>query len=369
MSLETLRHWVFNYATVLVTAALWFFVCRASGRVSRRIEAAGYAVLLALPFFLDSHIAPAGVVSAVHLAFMCVALGLMCAVLYFLARRPMRHDPSRRSLLASTAPALAAVPAVLGGAAFISARSAPRLDTVDVRVPGLPEDLDGLRIVQVSDFHYGAYFGRRDAERAIALANETKAHLAVVTGDLITFGDDDLAEITRIVSGLKSDAGILGCQGNHEKNAGVADLAGSLAARHGIRMLRQSAETLRFGNARLRVTGVDYLPLRQPLPPVAAGLREDGAFNLLLCHNPGNFPSARDMGFDLMLAGHTHGGQINLEIARANLNIALVYTPYVRGLYTEGGRSVYVSSGLGTVAAPVRLGAPPEVSLIRLCAA
>lgn len=369
MGVETLRHWAFNYFTIAIAAALWWYVSGASGRIAMRTRRLGLVLLAILPFLFEPEFVGSAVSRRVQLTFMGSTLVLLCLAVFYGARRSGRHDPSRRSLLAAAAPALAAVPAALGGAAFVIARAAPRLDAVDVRVPGLPRGLHGLRIVQLSDLHFGAYYGRADAERAVALANETRAHLAVVTGDLITYREDDLATAVRIVSQLKSDAGILGCHGNHERNSGVVDAADQLAARYGIRMLRQSAETLRFGNASLRVAGVDYIPMRRPLPPEAAGLRDPEAFNLLLCHNPGNFPSSRDMGFDLMLAGHTHGGQLNLEIARANLNIALVYTPYVRGLYTENGKSVYVTSGLGTVAAPVRLGAPPEVSLIRLCAA
>ncbi len=96
-------------------------------------------------------------------------------------------------------------------------------------------------------------------------------------------------------------------------------------------------------------------------------LVEPGVFNLLLSHNPDVFPVAARQGFDLTLAGHTHGGQINLEIAGSNLNIADVTTPYTKGFYQLTNSSLYVNSGLGTIGVPVRIGAPPEITLIRLC--
>lgn len=368
MSVDALRHWVFNYSMAAVTAGLWFVVCRRRP-FGRKHERYGLLIIAALPIAFEPSIIPEWLTRISQGGSFLLTLGLLCAALYYFFRVQPPFDSSRRRALAVAAPALAAVPAVLGGAAIVVARANPRLDVVDVPIAGLPRDLDGFRIVQLSDLHYGAYFGRRDAERAIALANETRAHLAVLTGDLVTYRSDDLEGLVGMLARLKCDAGIYGCHGNHEVNAGVVELADDLTARRGIRILRQTAETLRFGGARLRLAGVDYHPLRRPLPAATKSLQEDGAFNLLLCHNPGSFPSVREMGFDLMLSGHTHGGQINLEIARANLNIALVYTPYVRGLYTENGRSIYVSSGLGTVGAPIRLGAPPEVSLIRLCAA
>ena len=91
-------------------------------------------------------------------------------------------------------------------------------------------------------------------------------------------------------------------------------------------------------------------------------------FNLLLSHNPDVFPVAAKQGFQLTLAGHTHGGQINIELGHTNLNIADVFTPYTKGLYQTPESAIYVTSGLGTIGVPVRLGAPPEITLIRLCA-
>ena len=90
-------------------------------------------------------------------------------------------------------------------------------------------------------------------------------------------------------------------------------------------------------------------------------------FNLLLSHNPDVFPVAARKGFALTLAGHTHGGQINLPVAGANLNVADLATPYTKGSYALAASSLYVNSGLGTIGVPVRIGAPPEITLIRLC--
>jgi predicted MPP superfamily phosphohydrolase len=77
---------------------------------------------------------------------------------------------------------------------------------------------------------------------------------------------------------------------------------------------------------------------------------------------------AAAQGYDLTIAGHTHGGQVDVEILNQHWNVARYFTPYVLGLYSAGKSSVYVSSGLGTIGVPVRLGAPPEVSLLQLCA-
>jgi hypothetical protein len=89
---------------------------------------------------------------------------------------------------------------------------------------------------------------------------------------------------------------------------------------------------------------------------------------VLLSHNPDVFKVAASQGYDVTIAGHTHGGQVNVEILRQDLNVARYFTPYVRGLYRHGNAVIYVSSGIGTIGVPVRIGAPAEVAVLRLCA-
>ena len=91
-----------------------------------------------------------------------------------------------------------------------------------------------------------------------------------------------------------------------------------------------------------------------------------GAANLLLSHNPDVFPVAVEKGYDAMLSGHTHGGQITVEILNQSLNLVRFATPYVKGLYRIDGRSCYVTAGIGTITMPVRIGALPEITLARL---
>jgi hypothetical protein len=95
---------------------------------------------------------------------------------------------------------------------------------------------------------------------------------------------------------------------------------------------------------------------------------EPGVPNILLSHNPDVFDVAARQGWDLTIAGHTHGGQVMVEILHQQLSAARFYTPYVYGLFRQGRSSIWVTRGIGTVGVPVRLGAPPEVALLRLCA-
>ncbi|MBA3974485.1 MAG: hypothetical protein C0504_09745 [Candidatus Solibacter sp.] len=284
---------------------------------------------------------------------------------YFLASRNVA-DPGRRKALKAISGAIVALPAAFAAAGIIRAWSRPELREISIAIPGLPKDLDGLRIAQLTDIHYGPFFSMRDLEWAVAMANEAKPAITVVTGDLITRRFDNLEECIWILGSLKADAGVYGCHGNHEVYAGAVNAATSLGRAAGIQFLRSESATLDFGSARLALTGVDYQPqasryLRTVRP-------QPGAVNVLLSHNPDVFARAASLGFDLTLAGHTHGGQINVEILHEHLNVARFFTPWVYGLYRKGGKSIYVSGGLGTVGAPVRLGAPPEVTVVKLCA-
>ena len=275
-------------------------------------------------------------------------------------------DPSRRRVLNATGSALLATPfAVVGYGALIE-----RLDfhvrEVDVPVPNLPGGLDGLRLLHLSDIHLSAFLTEKDLARVIDSANELRPHVALVTGDLITAAGDPLEACLRQIARLRADAGILGCMGNHEDYAMAEDLTEREAGRLGIPFLRGRALPLRFGGAVLNVAGVDYQRSGRDYLRGAERLVLPGAYNVMLSHNPDVFPVAVEKGYDLTLAGHTHGGQVTVEILHQPINAARFFTPYVYGLYRQGAAAEYVTRGIGTIGVPVRFGAPPEIALLRL---
>lgn len=276
-------------------------------------------------------------------------------------------NPGRRAFLRTATPILALAPSAIVAVGLGRARSAPTLKEVNIRIRGLHPDLNGIRIAQLTDIHYGAFFGRRDLERAVAMANETRPHIFLITGDLITRQGDDLQACLSVLNNVRSEAGAWACHGNHEQYAGVEEEATRLGERQGLHYLRASSEILRFGNAKLNLSGIDYHSLgEEPLYGAEEWLVND-ALNVLLSHTPSAFDRAAELGFDLTIAGHTHGGQVTLPLGPENLTFARIYTPYIHGKYEKEGKQLYVSSGLGTVGMPVRIGADPEVTLIRLC--
>jgi predicted MPP superfamily phosphohydrolase len=301
-------------------------------------------------------------------ALFSLALLVVLLIARILPKPAPTHSPARRTFLLAARGAVLGAPAIAAGYGVFIERSDLRLRTVDVPVRGLPADLNGLRLVQVSDIHLSPYLTRSELRRAVDMANETKAHVGLVTGDLISMIGDPLDDCLEELRRLRADAGVIGCMGNHEVYTRSLGYVASQGAKIGIDFLRSSNRVFRFGDARLNFAGVDYQKFHSDYLVGAEKLVEPGIPNILLSHNPDVFPVAARKGYDVTISGHTHGGQITAEILDHNISIARFYTHYVYGLYRLGDASVYVTRGIGTVGVPARLGAPPEVALIRLCA-
>jgi predicted MPP superfamily phosphohydrolase len=275
-------------------------------------------------------------------------------------------DKPRREFLRATATTVAVAPFAAAGYGRYVAQRDPRVREVDVTIPDLHPDLAGLRLVQISDLHMSDFVPRREIRRAVEVANELRPHLTFITGDLITAAGDPLDDCIDELSLLRSDAGVFGCLGNHEIVAGAEDYTTARCARAGIPILRGTNKELRFGSGRINLAGVNYQRRGTPYLAGVQTLISPGSLNLLLSHNPDVFPIAARQGWDLTLAGHTHGGQVTLEYLHPALNPARFYTPYVYGLYRLGRNQVYVTSGVGTIGVPVRLNTEPEIVFMRL---
>jgi predicted MPP superfamily phosphohydrolase len=284
-------------------------------------------------------------------------------------------DPGRRRLVAGAGNALVAAPFALAGFGTLIQRTDFRVREIDIPIPNLPRDLQGLRILQLTDIHMGPFLSESDFVRVIDESLNLRPHLAVITGDLISTVGDPLDACLRQIARLRADAGILGCMGNHENYAQVQAYTAQQGAQLGIDFLRGRARSLRFGAANLNVAGVDYYSISNRKAYLAGVERlvKPGEINLLLSHNPDVFPVAARQEFDFTISGHTHGGQVNIEILNQSLNAASFITPFVYGHYRQArpsgpAASLYVSRGIGTIGLPARIGAPPEISLLRLVA-
>jgi predicted MPP superfamily phosphohydrolase len=303
-------------------------------------------------------------------------------------------DPGRRYFFKTATAAAGAMPFLGAMYGFAAERLNYQVLRVDIPVSNLPAALDGMTIVQISDIHMSGYMPRAQVRRAVDMANDLGANLAVVTGDFITGAGDPLEECIEEIRRLSAPLGIYGCNGNHEIYADAEDRAQDLFTQQGMKLLRHKNAQIAFNGAQLNLIGVDYQRERAPggrkvstLTGIESLIRKDLP-NILLSHNPNSFNRAAELGIELSLAGHTHGGQIQVEILDHRLSPARFITDYVAGLYMrplftpaktvasqsflraaalQGPHSaIYVNRGLGTVGAPVRLGVPPEISLLTL---
>ena len=311
------------------------------------------------------------------------------------ALRDYVPDPSRRTFFRTASVVAGAAPFLGVMYGYAGERLRYEVRRVEIPLTNLPPELDGLEIVQLSDIHLSSYMTRESVRRAVDMANDVGADLAVVTGDLITGVHDSVAECVDEIRHLRAPLGVYGCNGNHEIYARAEDLAARMYQQAGMRMLRRESAIIEWKGAQLNLIGVDYQRERMPsgrkvqmLANVEPLVRRDMP-NILLSHNPNSFNRAAEMGIELQLAGHTHGGQVQVEILDVSLSPARFITDYIAGLYhrplsmpdqpkrmgetiklmpnaPKGLSALYVNRGIGTVGAPVRLGAPPEITHIVL---
>src|SRR5467141_842416 len=312
-------------------------------------------------------------------------------------------DLSRRYFFRTASALAGAVPFLSVMYGFAAERLDYRVRRVEIPTANLPPALDGMTIVQLSDIHLSGSTSRTDVRRAVDMANALGADLAVVTGDFITGAADPLADCVDEIRQLRAPLGIFGCNGNHEIYAGAEDAAQELFARAGMKLLRYENVQLAFRGAHFNLLGVDYQRERahsgqrlEMLPDLAPLVHRDMP-NILLSHNPNTFNRAAELGIELSLAGHTHGGQVQVEILDHRFSPARFITDYIAGAYfrplsmpatnlralKEANYSassqaspsshaqpplsvLYVNRGLGTVGAAVRLGVPPEITLLTL---
>jgi predicted MPP superfamily phosphohydrolase len=298
----------------------------------------------------------------------CIVLPIYALSREAWRRLPANFSPARRRLIKVTTAAAMATPVAAMAFGGLVERNDFQVREVDLPVPGLHPDLEGFSLAQITDLHVSPYLSVRQAARVVDMANELRPRLMLVTGDLISEAGDPLDATIAELARLRAEFGIIGCLGNHEVYAKCEDYATAQAGRRGIDFLRMETRQIRFGRGVVNFTGVDYQPFRdrQNYLRGADKLIVTGVPNILLSHNPDVFPVAVNQGYGAVISGHTHGGQVAVEILRQNLNLVRFVTPYVKGLYRNGAASCYVSAGIGTIGMPVRIGAAPELTLLRL---
>jgi predicted MPP superfamily phosphohydrolase len=234
-----------------------------------------------------------------------------------------------------------------------------------VEVVGLDARLEGLRIAHLSDLHIGTLTPRSWGLAWAESANGRHPDLAVVTGDMVTSGTDFHGDVADVIGALRATHGVFASMGNHDYFGNEGDRLASRLGDRGVHVLRNDGAIVHHRGAVVWLAAIDDTWTRRDDLAAAMRDRPAGATTVLLAHDPMRFDAAADAGADLVLAGHTHGGQIAVPFFARFANLAFVYK-YGLGFYRRRRSVLYVHPGLGTTGPPMRLGVAPEVTILVL---
>jgi uncharacterized protein len=287
---------------------------------------------------------------------------------------PDPTSPARRRVLERTAVLVSAAPFVAATYGLLYGRLDVEITHPRIRLRRLPKAFESFRITQLSDFHISPFMTAGEIRRCVTIANRLNADLVVLTGDYILDDAQAQGEVVEALAGLRAPFGVFGCLGNHEIYTETEDSITRLFAAEGIRILRQERAPIQSHGEVLNLIGVDYQQLRfsrdhdghlvDRYLEGSEKLIMPDMVNILLSHNPNTFDRAAQLGIDLTLAGHTHGGEF--EFVHRGLALVRLETPYVSGWFEKASAQLYVNRGIGTTGWPIRFGARPEITVIEL---
>lgn len=246
-------------------------------------------------------------------------------------------------------------------------RQSLEVSRVEVMLKNLPTAFDGLTIAQLTDIHHGIYTGADYIHRCVQLVNELQPDLIALTGDFTYGGQKYVGPCAEVLSGLRARIGTYAVLGNHDYYVGASLVALALK-QSGCAVMIDKLDRLELRGEKLWLAGVDDLyygttNLKQMLRDVP-----NDATRVVLSHNPDFIEefAAKSEHADLMISGHTHGGQIRFPIAGAPQVSSAYGQRYVAGLNRKDAMQIYTSRGIGTILLPTRVSCPPEIVLFTL---
>ncbi len=237
--------------------------------------------------------------------------------------------------------------------------------TRDVFLRNLPPAFDGFRLTHVTDLHHGKLVPLEEVRRVVEIAQATQPDMFALTGDYTTDNNNKFLEpCAEALSALKAPHGVWSVLGNHDQQ-GTASRTIKTLERHGFNLLNNANTRIEQAGETLQLAGInDSSWARTDWARARRGLDFSQPV-VLLSHQPQVFDYAEAHEYSLILAGHTHGGQVSFPIIGAPVRFIEQFK-YVRGLYRKDATQLFVSRGTGLIGLPVRLGARPEIAVLRL---
>jgi predicted MPP superfamily phosphohydrolase len=240
-----------------------------------------------------------------------------------------------------------------------------RISETDVFIRDLPERFENFRITQLTDIHHSRILGIEEVRRVVEIAQGTKPDMFVLTGDYTTSYRRFIEPCAEALAPLSAPEGVWAVLGNHDHYTDPELTTRALERRH-ITVLDNFHTTLRRGPDSLQLSGIDDWTWNAVDWKRAFDGLNPTTPTVLLSHQPSVLDLEQTRNVSLILSGHTHGGQLRLPVVGAPARFATNDLKYDRGLFQRGETQLYVSSGTGVIGLPLRLGARPEIAVLRL---
>ena len=245
--------------------------------------------------------------------------------------------------------------------ALIEAKSLS-VEKIEVTLERLPKKLDGFRIAHLSDIHHSPFTSLEFIRHSVEIANQLNPDMFALTGDFVSHEPEYIAPMAKLLSELKAEFGVFACLGNHDHWTDGEAVTDHLRAA-GIKVLINEGLRFEARDASFWLGGVDdYMVGKTDLKSALRGAFPDEMI-LMLAHNPIIIRQASLAGVDLVLSGHTHGGQVKI---RNDEKRVFPRRRLTSGLHRRRRTQIYITRGIGTVVLPIRYGCPPEISLLEL---
>ena len=253
---------------------------------------------------------------------------------------------------------------------LIHEKTSQDLTSATFEIPNLHEALDGFTIGLISDIHSSIFMTKREMDAYVQLLNSLHTDLIVIPGDFVNSLTEEVYPFAEAFSNLKAPHGIFGVMGNHDFFAPRPDIVAREVDGCGVRMLRNDRAIIERNGGTFLLIGIDdtgrAMSAAEKMDTALGSFSHDIP-RVLLCHRPYYLQQAADRNIDLVLSGHTHGGQIVLgQIGDIRIAPASLASKYVWGRYKIANTHMYISRGIGTVGLPIRINCPPEITSIVL---
>lgn len=308
-----------------------------------------------------------GIAFGVQLFILLVGIGLVKLALFPLYKRNLTKS---RAVEAWVVAAVVCLTVVFVTARVYSDTFLLRTRGAELRIKGLPAELDGFRIVHIADIQVDRRTNGSKLDKYIETVNGLRPDLILFSGDTVTSGTAFVDQAAEAIGKLQSRYGTYACLGDHDYFANARLVVDRLQAK-GVAVLENETAAVPVDTGSIVITGVTNVyrnNLSNGVVDKLAGERPDGTISILLTHQPSTWlvESAADRNYDLLVAGHTHGGQIVFPLPGFLLTGSSFETRYVTGFYNVKSMLVSINNGLGLTLAPIRYQAPAEVTLIVL---